>query len=578
MDLLQSLVLFCASCIISTISAPLERIHLEKLSTIFLPYTYVDGVGQYQYNSQSATQSAYDSSQHVVYVIGGNLLHAYDITDPSNPVMIFKTMINDVELTDVEFCGEHLLVAMDNLVDKENGMVKIYRRYNTVKKSLDLVHTITVGPLPDMILPTSDCQTIVVAVEAEAYHNGSHFIDPEGAVGIINFQPLQGAESDFRYTKLDFRKYNTQWEDLVARGARFVYRENNNSFSNDVEPEFITFSQDEKTAYVGLQENNAIAEVDIVNEEILAIHPLGYKNWTNSKFDASNKDHAINIRSWPVMGMYLCDSIKRITVGDKSYILTANEGDYKDYSKIPGAGGFSEVSRISSLTIADSSNIARWAEVNGFNRTLQNKENLGRLQVSNLEGKVGDEYNALYAYGGRSMSVFDLTTFDIVYDTGSDVEELIAKQEPMMFNADGKKGNVVVSSTKDSRSDNKGPEVESVEAAQIGDTTVVFLGIERPGFILVYSITDDITDLKFESMWTDITRTDETFSNMYDQRAISSVDPEDLRYISPQSSPNGKPLLLCTGTISGTVSVLEVKGINSDGSHVVQHIDKPAFG
>ncbi|XP_069134905.1 mesenchyme-specific cell surface glycoprotein-like [Argopecten irradians] len=489
-----------------------------------------------------------------------------------------KTRINDVELTDVEFCGEHLLVPMDNLKDKENGMVKVYRRYDTGKQTLDLVHTITVGSLPDMILPTSDCQTIVVAVEAEAYNNGTHFVDPEGAIGIINFQPLQGAESDFRYTRLDFKKYNTHWQDLVSRGARFVYRENNNSFSNDVEPEFITFSRDEKIAYVGLQENNAIAEVDIINEEILAIHPLGYKNWTQFKFDASDKDHAINMQSWPVMGMYLCDSIKRITVGEKSYLLTANEGDLKDYSAIPGAGGFNEASRVSSLNIADSSDIAKWASLNGFSGTLQNKQNLGRLQVSNLEGKVGDEYETLYAFGGRGMSIFDLTTHDIVYDTGSDVEEQIAKQHPMMFNADGKKNNDVVSSTMDSRSDNKGPEVEGLEAAQIGDTTVVFLGIERPGLIAVYTITDDVTNLKFESLWTGIPRTDATFSDLYNTRSISAVDPEDLRYISPVDSPNGKPLLLVTGTVSGTVSLLEIRGINSDGSRVLQHIDKPAFG
>ncbi|OWF56661.1 mesenchyme-specific cell surface glycoprotein-like [Mizuhopecten yessoensis] len=591
---LQSIDVFCLVilCISVTTSAPVERIHLEKLSTIYLPHSYVDGVPQYKYNSLAATQSAYDARQHVVYVIGGSLLHAYDVGDPLNPTMILKTRLAGVELLDVEFCGDHLLVSMDNLVNKENGMVKVYRRYNTVKKSLDLVHTITVGSLPDMILPTSDCQTVVVAVEAEAYYNGTHFVDPEGAVGIIEFEPLKGAESELQYTRLDFKKFNKEWEDLVARGARFVYRNNNNSFSNDVEPEFITFSKDEQIAYVSLQENNAFAEVDIINKEILAIHPFGYKNWTNSKLDASDKDHAINIRSWPVMGMYLPDSIKAISVGDKSYLLTANEGDTKDYTNIPGSGGFNEATRASKLTIADSSDVARWADMNGFNTTLLDKDNLGRLMVSNLEGKVGDAYNALYAFGGRSMSIFDLSTFDLVYDTGSDVEELMAQQEPEMFNADGKLKNDVVSSTKDTRSDNKGPEVEGIEAAQIGSSVVIFLGIERPGLIAVYSISDDVSSLKFESLWTGITKTDDTFGNLYGQRAISGVDPEDLRYIPPQDSPNGQPLLLCTGTVSGTVSLLEVRGVNKVGIHIpdtdghIQDTDghipdtdgKPVFG
>lgn len=39
--------------------------------------------------------------------------------------------------------------------------------------------------------------------------------------------------------------------------------------------------QDEKTAYVVLQENNAIAVVDIARAEVISIEPLGFKDWAS---------------------------------------------------------------------------------------------------------------------------------------------------------------------------------------------------------------------------------------------------------------------------------------------------------
>lgn len=40
-----------------------------------------------------------------------------------------------------------------------------------------------------------------------------------------------------------------------------------------------------------LQENNAIAVLDLASEHIEDIFPLGYKSWENSRLDASNKDN-----------------------------------------------------------------------------------------------------------------------------------------------------------------------------------------------------------------------------------------------------------------------------------------------
>ncbi|XP_060074635.1 mesenchyme-specific cell surface glycoprotein-like [Ylistrum balloti] len=450
------------------------------------------------------------------------------------------------------------------MINENSGLLEVYRIENTGTHTR--MHSIPVGVRPDMIMPTSDCRTVVFAVEGNAYNNGSHFIDPEGAIGIIRFPHADGIAGSYQYTQLDFRKFNDAWQDLVSRGARFIYRENNNKFSNDVEPEYITFNTDESIAYVSLQENNAVAEVDLITLNITAIHPLGFKNWTESKLDVSDKDKGINIRQWPVMGMYQPDVIKFVTIGDKSYLLTANEGATKDYSDIEGSGGFNEASRVEDLTIDDpyheTAHVPFWASQNGFFWNLQTEKNLGRLVVSNLEGKHDNVYDDLFTFGGRSISLYDTSTFTQVYDSGSDVEEKIAQYQPDLFNANGKPESSIVSKTKDARSDARGPEVECLAVAKDGDSTVIFVGIERPGLIAIYSIPgSDVNAIKFESLWSGIPKTNETYQSLYNQRVISDVGLDDLRYIPANESPNNKPLLLSTASTSGTVSIFEIKGL-----------------
>ncbi|XP_033748423.1 uncharacterized protein LOC117333300 isoform X3 [Pecten maximus] len=500
---------------ISGFIPPVKKgIHLEKLSTVYLPYRYENNTGQFRYPSGAAEQTAYDPVDQFVYVVGGNVLHLLDIKDISNPAVIHWQQFDNVDLTDVEYCGDYLFVAVDNNGDKENGYVNVYKKYNTALKTLELVQSITVGSLPDMIYPTSDCQTVVVAIEAEGYNNGSHFVDPEGAVGIIKF--AAGVEGDYQYTKLDFRKFNDQWQNLVSRGARFIYRENNNTFSNDVEPEYITFNKDESVAYISLQENNAIAEVDMITQNITNIHPLGFKNWTYFEFDASDRDET-------------------------------------------------------------SSTVAHWSSLNGYDGTLNALEHLGRLKISNLDGKSGDTYNTLYTFGGRSISILDLNTFERVYDSGSDIEKIIAKEKKPLFNANGVDRNDIVSETQDSLSDDKGPEVEDLAIAEIGDTMLLFVGIERPGFIAIYSIHGDVTSIQFESLYSGIPGTNDTYGYLYDQRKMSEKDPDDIRFISAQDSPNHRHLLCSTGSLSGTVSFFLIKGLNEDevdnsGNCVIDHV------
>ena len=80
-----------------------------------------------------------------------------------------------------------------------------------------------------------------------------------------------------------------------------------------------------------LQENNAVAHIDIASAEILEIYPLGYKDWSKSGLDASDKDGMINIQNWPIRGLYQPDAVRMFRHGNRTLLVSANEGDAKKY-------------------------------------------------------------------------------------------------------------------------------------------------------------------------------------------------------------------------------------------------------
>lgn len=251
--------------------------------------------------------------------------------------------------------------------------------------------------------------------------------------------------------------------------------------------------------------------------------------------DASDRDSRINIRNWPVSGMYQPDAIHSYKSGKQTYLVTANEGDARDWP------GFAEEARVGGLTL-DPVAFPNAA-------SLRNNANLGRLNVTNTLGNPdGDnDFDALFTLGGRSFSIWTTDGLQ-VYDSGSDFERLIAQRNPAFFNASNDDRIV------DSRSDNKGPEPEGLALGAIGDRTYAFVGLERQSGIVVYDIT---------------TPSSPVFVDYADNRnfaidpataaAAGDLGPEGLIFISARESPNGQPLLVVANEVSGTVSVYEVR-------------------
>src|SRR5690606_26345835 len=138
------------------------------------------------------------------------------------------------------------------------------------------ISRVEVGALPDMVTFTPDGRYALVANEGEpdSYNDaeGVPSIDPEGSISVIDISDIRNPVE----RKAGFASFNGQEEVLRARGIRM--NGPNASVGQDMEPEYITVSADSKTAYVTLQENNAIAVVNIANAAVTALHPLGYKD------------------------------------------------------------------------------------------------------------------------------------------------------------------------------------------------------------------------------------------------------------------------------------------------------------
>ena len=249
------------------------------------------------------------------------------------------------------------------------------------------------------------------------------------------------------------------------------------------------FNSDESKAWLTLQENCAVAIVDMTTMSIEDIKPIPHKDWSDVSqgFDASNKDDKINLANWNVMGMRMPDSAASYKAGDKEYIVIANEGDDKEY-------------------IWDVTNETVWAEmirgkdVNAIGTTLAGKHpladvndqaKLGRLKVGKWDGLNGDgtTHDELYTMGGRSFSIIDTSDWSIAFDSGADFEAKSSSLFGKTFNAELEEG-TITTAMKDERSDDKGPEVESLALATQCGKTIAFVGTERTSQIFVYDITD----------------------------------------------------------------------------------------
>lgn len=429
--------------------------------------------------SSAAEIVAYDAGSRRSFVVNAEAgrLDVLDLTNPTAPRLLQSldatVIAPGAEVNSVAVHDGIVAVAIEAAVKTDPGFVAFYRAHN-----LNLIGSVTVGALPDNLIFTPDGRKVLVANEGEP--SDDYQIDPEGSVSIIDLSNL----NNITVRTADFKAFNDKADPLRAAGVRIFGPKA--TVAQDLEPEYVAISADGGTAWAALQENNALAKIDVANATVTAILPLGYKDHgvANNRFgagnglDASDTEGAINIRTWPgVVGMYHPDAIQAYTVGGETYLVTANEGDARAWGEDDDAywngdanQGFVEEFRVKHLVHRSGFDrragddlppqlraLAAGALLNpdvfgycgataGNPGDCREDNLLGRLTVTWTQGyradaagqpvlfnaqgaedPAGDRlmYDKLYAFGGRSFAIWSADG-DLVYDSGDLIERFIA--------------------------------------------------------------------------------------------------------------------------------------------------------
>jgi hypothetical protein len=439
--------------------------------------------------------------------------------------------------------ASHSLIAVAVVAHRKTdpGHVVLFRRAAGDADDSQVaspVAVVRVSALPDMVTFTPDGRYILSANEGEP--SDDYQVDPEGSISVIDVG--RGAEHAVALTA-DFLRFNPDRDTLEQQGVRISgpnsrAPDGRATVAQDLEPEYIAVAPDGRTAWVTLQENNALAIVDVRSASVLQVVALGLKDHSQAGdgFDASDRDGVsgnggIHVRRWPVFGMYQPDGIAAFEVGGATYLATANEGDTRGYA------AFSDEARVKDLRLDES--LLRG------DAKLQADDRLGRLKVSGVGGDTdGDgDVDRLMAFGGRSLAVWTADG-QLVYDSGDALEQHVAQHFPDRFNINEDGQN-----KQDDRSPDKGPEPEGIVVGRVGTSTYAFVGLERTSAVAIFDVT-----VPAETKLVDVVPL------TLDAKSIggSHIAPEGLAFVSAERSPTGDPLVAVSCEVTGTTILFRV--------------------
>ncbi|MEI6742389.1 MAG: choice-of-anchor I family protein [bacterium] len=508
--------------------------------------------------------SAYDPASQRLFVTNGatNQIDIVNISNPRKPVKV-----TSIDLAAKGVTGVQSVAVKDGLVVVAATMAKAQNNGRIFFANIDgvlqanVVDGVEVGALPDHVSFTPDGNYVLVAGEGEpsTYCSDATTLfdtqDPLGTVSIIDVSVAKPVAKT-----LDFKNFAERAGAIVFQGGRIFGPKS--SVAQDLEPEYITSSADSKYAYVTLQENNAIATVDLGSKEIIQISGLGYKSYNSDGkgLDAISDGTAL-IAKQNVMGMYQPDGIATLTANDTTYLVTANEGDAREYpcflGGTDGAKAEKEAQKISGVYDSTDSTITAVNTAVGSLEVTQFAP--ANAQVAKIDKNT--KVKTAYTFGTRSFSVWKANNLegvdsaDLKWDSGDAIEKITSTVRPAFFNADWNTTTGFVNGV-DARSLKKGPEPEGVAVGEAYGTNWIVVGLERDGGLLLYDATNPEAPT-----FVDYINTSNPGGNLLAGKYSSTagdVSPEGIVFVSPEDSPTGKALVLASYELSGTVGIYEI--------------------
>jgi DNA-binding beta-propeller fold protein YncE len=529
------------------------------------------------FDESAAEIVAFDPSTDFAYLVNSNagLIDVVDLSSPSTPTIsssldVAADVAADVGtpmggVNSVAVDNGLIVVAVEADPKTDNGYVAFYNTDGTYLRAVEA------GALPDMVTFTPNGQFVVVANEGEP--NSDYSIDPNGSVTIIGREAIEGTDVSLANIAAAVGPVRLSVSADICGGGE---TDADTRMGCDLEPEYIAVSEDSATAYVALQENNAVAIIDIAGASLSAVLGIGFKDYgaAGNELDPSNRDGGANIQSWNVFGTYMPDAIDSYTVDGVTYLVTANEGDGREYvtgvdseADCPAGRIFDDgdcfyyLDEIRIGDIADTGATLSADLLAKLPADYADDAKLGRLKVITDLGLADSScldaayqptascvYTDLYSFGARSFTIWNAETGEVVFDSGNQFESITFQSLGESFNAsnDDNEG--------DDRSDDKGPEPEAVEIAKIGSKFFAFIALERVGGVMVYDVSTPASPDFVQY----INERDFSVDAEDDIEIVGALGPEDVVYIPAADSPSGEPLLLVSNEVSGTLAVFSV--------------------
>ena len=482
---------------------------------------------------------AYNPHTHATYIVNGETkkIEAISLNYTKDEAMTLKPFLSiDIAKTIATFdqTFEYGDLTSITVHPKENVIaVSVQAKgYNTAGYAVvltgdgKLLGATKVGIQPDNITFTTDGTKLLTANEGEPREGyGKDIVDPKGSISVID--TANGYDALTAET-VTFEVFDTPEKRAELVADNVIIKKNTNP-SDDLEPEYIAVNEASTKAYVALQENNAVATIDLTSNEVVSVKGLGFKDHSKpgNEIDLL-KDGKIEIKNENYYGIYMPDGMATVTINGKDYLVTANEGDGRE-----------------------------WGEEESENFHLNEIETDEEIVTYDTSGYDGFVEGQDFIFGARSFTIFDAETMDVVFDSGSDFETMTAQHHPEHFNASNT--NVKL----DNRSGKKGPEPEDVKIGKIGDEIFAYIGLERIGGVMMYNITNPAS-AKFVD-----------YLNLRDfsDDIAGDVSPEGMAVITKED----KPQLIVGHEVSGTVTVLNVLDNPIAFKDVENHPDKDAI-
>ena len=422
---------------------------------------------------------------------GGGTLQVTDLTNPGAIVLKDRVALTGHTSQSVASCGNLLAVALspsDYGTNAGRGLVRFYQVGGD--GSLKLLKDVVVGYLPDSIAFNAAGTKLVICNEGEPIND--YAIDRPGSIGIINIAGFPGRER-FSYKDLGFANVT------LPEGIR-ISGPNGTTKAIDIEPENVSILGNH--AYVTLQENNGVAKVNLLTNRIEKVFALGAVDYKKQLVDLSDKDGTGSSAAFlPKLGqdyegLRTPDGIAAFTVRGKAYFATANEGDTREYGTYTDEKRGSGADRVKRL--AD-------------------------------DASVGSP-DRITTFGSRSISIFNADTGSLVWDSGNTLQTIA----------------VAASMYDDTRSDDKGVEVEGIVVTKLNGRTYAIASMERTksSMLAVFDISDPRAGRFVTSCV-----------------IPGSISPEGLHVVEAWESPTRRPQLIVSNEVSNTLNIFDLRAL-----------------